>query len=48
MQKPLSADWNFLLKWSFFSGSYVYVQLFHLMAMKRTYSLQILNLHIKR
>ncbi len=28
MQKPLSAVWNFLLKLSFFSGSYVYVQLF--------------------
>ncbi len=29
MQKPLSAFWNFLLKLAFFSGSYVYVQLFH-------------------
>ncbi len=28
MQKPLSVVWNFLLKWAFFSGSYVYVQLF--------------------
>ncbi len=29
MQKPLSAVWNFLLKLAFFSGFYVYVQLFH-------------------
>ncbi len=29
MQKPLIAIWNFLLKWAFFSGSYIYVQLFH-------------------
>ncbi len=29
MQKTKSAIWNFLLKWAFFSGSYVYVQLFH-------------------
>ncbi len=29
MQKPLSAIWNFLLKWAFLSGSYIYVQLFH-------------------
>ncbi len=30
MQKPLSDICNFLLKLAFFSGSYVYVQLFHL------------------
>ncbi len=29
MQKPLSAIWNFLLKWAFLSCSYIYVQLFH-------------------
>ncbi len=29
MQKPLSAVWNFLLKWAFFLGSHVYDQLFH-------------------
>ncbi len=29
MQKPLSAIWNCLLKLVFFSGAYVYVQLFH-------------------
>ncbi len=29
MQKPLSANLNFLLKWAFLSGSYIYVQLFH-------------------
>ncbi len=29
MQKPLSAFWNFLLKWACFLGSYVYDQLFH-------------------
>ncbi len=28
MQKPLSAIWNFLLKLAFFSGSYIYAQLF--------------------
>ncbi len=28
MQKALSANWNFLLKFLFFSGSYVFVQLF--------------------
>ncbi len=30
MQKPLSAIWILLLKYEFFSRSYVYVQLFHL------------------
>ncbi len=30
MQKPLSAIWIFLLKFEFFSRSYIYVQLFHL------------------
>ncbi len=29
MQKPLSAVWNFLLKFVFFSGFYVYVELFY-------------------
>ncbi len=29
MQKPLSVVWNVLLKLVFFSGLYVYVQLFH-------------------
>ncbi len=29
MQKPLSAIWNFHLKLSFLSGSYINVQLFH-------------------
>ncbi len=29
VQMPLSAVWNFLLKWAFLSGSYIYVQLFH-------------------
>ncbi len=49
MQKSLSAIWNFLLKWAFFSGSYVYVQLFDfneknlLIAMK----VKLLNLHMR-
>ncbi len=29
MQKPLSVVWNVLLKLVFFSGLYVYAQLFH-------------------
>ncbi len=30
MQKPLNAVWILLLKYEFFSRSYVYAQLFHL------------------
>ncbi len=29
MQKPLSAVWNYHLKWGFLAGSYVYAKLFH-------------------
>ncbi len=50
MQKPLSAIWNFLLKWAFFSGSYVYVQLLRFNSNEKNLSVAInvklLNLHI--
>ncbi len=50
MQKPLSAVWNFLLKWAFFSGFYVYVQLFHLKGNEKNLFIvirvKLLNLHI--
>ncbi len=50
MQKPLSSIWNFLLKWAFLSGSYVYVQLFHLKGNEKNLFIAIkvkwLNLHI--
>ncbi len=49
MQKPLSAVWNFLLKLSFFSGSYVYVQLFHFNGNEKNLfiaiKVKLLNLH---
>ncbi len=50
MQKPLNAFWNFLLKWTFFSGSYVYVPLFHLNGNEKNLfiaiKVKLLNLHI--
>ncbi len=50
MQKPLSAIWNFLLKWAFFSSSYVYVQLFHFNSNDKhlfiAINVKVLNLHI--
>ncbi len=50
MQKPLSAIWNCLLKWAFLSGSYVYVQLFHINDNENNLFFAIkvksLNLHI--
>ncbi len=49
MQKPLSAIWNFLLKWAFFSGSYVYVQFFHFNGNAKNLiiaiKVKLLNLH---
>ncbi len=50
MQKLLSAIWNFLLKWAFISGSYVYVQLFHFDSNEKNLiviiKVKLLNLHI--
>ncbi len=50
MQKPLSAIWNFLLYLVFFSGSYVYVQLFHFNSNENNIfiaiKMKLLNLHI--
>ncbi len=51
MQKPLCAIWNFLLKWAFFSGSYVYVQLFDLIGNEKNLliamKVKLLNLHMR-
>ncbi len=50
MQKPLSSVWNFLLKWEFLSGSYVYVPLSHLKGSEKNLfiaiKVKLLNLHI--
>ncbi len=50
MQKPLSAIWIFLLEWAFLSGSYVYVQLFHLNGNEKNpfiaIKVRLLNQHI--
>ncbi len=47
--KASSAIWNFLLKWAFLSGSYVYVQLFHINGNKKNLfiaiKVKLLNLH---
>ncbi len=49
MQKPLSAVWKFLLKWVFFSDSYVYVQLLHYNGNEKNLfiasKVKLLNLH---
>ncbi len=50
MLKPLSAVWNFVLKWVFFSGSYIYVHLYHLNGNETNLfiviKVKLLNLHI--
>ncbi len=50
MQKPLSAIWNFHLKWAFLSGSYVHVQLFHFNCIEKdlyiAIRVKLLNLNI--
>ncbi len=50
MQKPLNAIWNFLLKWEFLSGSYIYVQLFHFNCIEKdlyiAITVKLLNLNI--
>ncbi len=50
MQKPLSAIWNFLLKWAFLSGSYIYVQLFQINCIEKdlyiAIRVKLLNLNI--
>ncbi len=50
MQKPLSAIRNFVLKLAFFSGFFVYVQLFHFNGIEKNLfiaiKVKLLNLHI--
>ncbi len=50
MQKPLNAIWNFLLKWAFLSGPYIYVQLFHFNCIEKdlyfAIRVKLLNLNI--
>ncbi len=50
MQKPLNAIWNFLLKWEFLSGSYIYVQLFHFNCIEKdlyiAITVKLVNLNI--
>ncbi len=47
----LRAIWNFLLKLAFFSGSYVYVQLFHFNGSEKNLfiaiKVKLLNLHLR-
>ncbi len=51
MQKPLSATLNFLVKVEVFSGSNIYIQLFHFNGIEKNLfsaiKVKLLNLHIR-